>query len=51
MDVFSALADPTRRRIVELVCAADMSAGEIAEQFKGMKELAGVAVAQQGSRF
>ena len=33
MDVFSALADPTRRRIVELVSASDMSAGDIAAQF------------------
>lgn len=33
MDVFTALADPTRRRIVELVAARELSAGEIAGEF------------------
>ena len=33
MDVFVALADPTRRRIVELVSAREMSAGQIADNF------------------
>ena len=33
MDVFAALADPTRRRIVELVGARELSAGEIAAEF------------------
>lgn len=31
--VFRALADPTRRRILELLAAGDRTAGEIAEQF------------------
>jgi ArsR family transcriptional regulator, arsenate/arsenite/antimonite-responsive transcriptional repressor len=31
--VFPALADPTRRRILELLSEGEMSAGEIAEQF------------------
>jgi DNA-binding transcriptional ArsR family regulator len=34
MDVFAALADPTRRRIVELVAARERSAGEIAGEFQ-----------------
>ena len=33
MDVFTAVADPTRRRIIELVYAADLSAGQIADEF------------------
>jgi DNA-binding transcriptional ArsR family regulator len=33
MDVFAALADPTRRHIVELVSAREMSAGQIANNF------------------
>lgn len=33
MDVFVALADPTRRRIVEMVSARDMPAGQIADNF------------------
>jgi len=33
MDIFAALADPTRRRIVELVSNGDLSAGQIAEGF------------------
>jgi DNA-binding transcriptional ArsR family regulator len=32
-DVFKALADPTRRRILELLKDGDLSAGEIAEAF------------------
>ena len=32
-DVFKALSDPTRRRILELLKAGDLSAGEIAEAF------------------
>lgn len=32
-DAFRALADPTRRRILELLARRDMTAGEIAEQF------------------
>ncbi len=31
--VFHAMADPTRRRILELLGAGDRAAGEIAEQF------------------
>lgn len=30
---FKALADPTRRRILELLRAGDMTAGELAEHF------------------
>jgi DNA-binding transcriptional ArsR family regulator len=33
MSAFEALADPTRRRIVELVSARERSAGEIASAF------------------
>ncbi|MEQ9365499.1 MAG: metalloregulator ArsR/SmtB family transcription factor [Leptospirales bacterium] len=33
MKVFSALADPTRRRIVELLANGEMSAGDIAGNF------------------
>ena len=32
-DVWSALADPTRRKILTLLKAQDLNAGEIAEQF------------------
>ena len=31
---FKALSDPTRRRILELLRERDMTAGELAEQFK-----------------
>src|SRR5688572_2399324 len=37
MDVFAALADPTRRRIVELVGARELSAGEIAAEFQSSR--------------
>ena len=30
---FRALADPTRRRILELLARRDLTAGEIAEEF------------------
>lgn len=33
-DVFKALADPTRRRILELLSEKDMNAGEIADYFQ-----------------
>lgn len=33
MNTFSALADPTRRRIVESLVAGPMSSGDIARQF------------------
>ena len=33
-DVFHALSDPTRRRIVRLLRAGDLSAGDIAEHFE-----------------
>ena len=36
-DVFKALADPTRRRILELLAQGDLTAGEIAEQFEMTK--------------
>ncbi len=32
-DVFTALADPTRRRILELVAVRECTAGELAAQF------------------
>jgi len=32
-DVFQAMSDPTRREILRLLQAGDMSAGEIAERF------------------
>jgi DNA-binding transcriptional ArsR family regulator len=32
--VFQALSDPTRRRILELLRAGDMTAGELAEHFE-----------------
>lgn len=32
-DAFKALADPTRRRILELLAQGDMTAGQIAAQF------------------
>lgn len=32
-DVYKALADPTRRRVLQLLRERDMSAGELAEQF------------------
>lgn len=32
-DAFRALADPTRRKILELLKAGDMNAGEIADRF------------------
>jgi DNA-binding transcriptional ArsR family regulator len=34
MEVFEALADPTRRRIVELLAEDERSAGELAGQFQ-----------------
>lgn len=34
MEVFEALADPTRRRIVELLAEDERSAGELAGQFR-----------------
>lgn len=33
MRVLAALADPTRRRIVELLATGEMAAGEVAEHF------------------
>ena len=33
-DAFKALADPTRRRILELLAQGDLTAGEIAAHFK-----------------
>lgn len=32
-DAFKALADPTRRRILELLAQGDLTAGEVAAQF------------------
>lgn len=36
-DVFKALADPTRRRILDLLKEEDLTAGEIADQFEMSK--------------
>lgn len=36
-DAFKALADPTRRRILELLAQGDMTAGQIAAQFSMTK--------------
>lgn len=36
-DVWKALADPTRRKILELLKKQDMNAGEIAERFNMTK--------------
>ncbi|HEX3789238.1 MAG TPA: metalloregulator ArsR/SmtB family transcription factor [Pseudonocardiaceae bacterium] len=33
-DVYTAIADPTRRRILDLLTDADRSAGELAEPFR-----------------
>ena len=33
MQAFAALADPTRRRIVEMLAARDLAAGDIARRF------------------
>jgi DNA-binding transcriptional ArsR family regulator len=33
MDAFTALADPTRRRIVEMLAERELAAGEIARRF------------------
>src|SRR5262245_61505238 len=33
METFAALADPTRRRIVEMLAAGERSAGEIVQEF------------------
>jgi ArsR family transcriptional regulator, arsenate/arsenite/antimonite-responsive transcriptional repressor len=35
--VYKALSDPTRRKILEMLRARDMTAGEIAEQFEMTK--------------
>lgn len=34
MDTFNALADPTRRHIIELLAAREQSFGELAERFE-----------------
>jgi DNA-binding transcriptional ArsR family regulator len=34
MDALAALADPTRRRIVEMLAQRELSAGEIADRFE-----------------
>ncbi|MCQ6282758.1 autorepressor SdpR family transcription factor [Bacillus sp. EB600] len=36
-DVFKALADPTRRKILDLLKEQDLTAGDIAEQFEMTK--------------
>lgn len=34
MDIFTALADPTRRRIIESLAGGESAFGELADQFK-----------------
>ncbi|MEP2830746.1 metalloregulator ArsR/SmtB family transcription factor [Parvibaculum sp.] len=34
METFAALADPTRRQIVEMLAAGELAAGDIASRFK-----------------
>jgi DNA-binding transcriptional ArsR family regulator len=36
MDIFLALADPTRRRILKMLTRRQMSAGDIADKFEEM---------------
>lgn len=38
MDVFVAIADPTRRRMIELLATADRPAGEFALSFPQMRQ-------------
>lgn len=38
MDVFTAIADPTRRRMIELLAAADRPAGEFALSFPQVRQ-------------
>ena len=42
METFTALADPTRRRIVEMLAAGELAAGDIAQHF----EMSAPAVSQ-----
>ena len=42
MDALAALADPTRRRIVEMLAQRELAAGEIADRF----EVSGPAISQ-----
>lgn len=35
-DIFSAIADPTRRHIIEMLAASDMAAGDVAKAVGGM---------------
>jgi DNA-binding transcriptional ArsR family regulator len=42
MDAFAALADPTRRRIVEMLAEHELAAGDIARRF----DMTGPAVSQ-----
>lgn len=36
VDIFSALADPTRRHIIQMLAGIDMAAGEVAARVDGM---------------
>ena len=59
--LFRALADPTRRRILELLAEGDRTAGEIAEQFPiafasvshhlGVLKAAGLVAAEREGQF
>jgi ArsR family transcriptional regulator len=59
--LFRALADPTRRRVLELLAEGDRTAGEIAEQFPiafasvshhlGILKAAGLVAAEREGQF
>lgn len=38
MDVFTALADPTRRQVLDLLLEGDRAAGELVGEFPGMSQ-------------
>jgi DNA-binding transcriptional ArsR family regulator len=38
MDVFTAVADPTRRKVLDLLRGAEWSAGSLAEAFPGLSQ-------------
>ena len=38
MDVFAAIADPTRRRVLDLLASGSRNAGELAAAFPGMTQ-------------
>lgn len=46
MDAFDVVADPTRRRILELMVGGEMAAGEIADSIRGELGISAPAVSQ-----